>query len=161
MITERSTRKKRKPKGIFTDAEIIAGELDTPIALESEWEIYRLGKPSEHLWMAQLIDPIDFDGIWTTHEYEMPFNFTITKVCFYQTTNLGVESVMPINLRFNILHPNRTPSIIYFEIGKVFVGGELTLTGARYSPAAELQFVVSGEDNLLHVNIEFEVHGVA
>ena len=102
MITERSTRKRGKPKGIPTDAEIIAGELDTPVALESEWEIYRLGKPSEHLWMGQLATPLTLTGVWTPHEYEMPFNFTLTKVCFYQT-KAGVESVDALDLRFNIL----------------------------------------------------------
>ena len=96
-----------------------------------------------------------------THEYDFPLNFGITRVSFYQTNAAGAEAVNAVNMRFNILHPNRTPSIIYFDTA-AWVGGELTLTGKRYSPSAELQFVVSGTaTNLVHVNIEFEVYGVA
>lgn len=152
---------KEKSKRI-TEEEIIDQELDTPRKLEPEWDIYRLGKREDHLWMAQLETPITITAGADLHRYRMDFNFTLTRLSFYQTDAAEVESLDAVTLRVNILHPNRTPSIIYYEVASVWMGGELTLTGARYSLVSELQFIVSGTaTNLLHVNMEFEVHGLA
>lgn len=162
MLSTRKPRGKKTQKGIPTEQEIIDGDLDMPVSLEGLWDIYRLGKKEEHLWMAQLTTPIPITAVAATHTYPMDFNFALTKLVLYQTDAAGDESLAAITLRTNIMHPNNTPSRIYAEIATVWVGGELTLTGKRYSPAGELQFVVSGTaTNLLHVNIEFEVYGVA
>ena len=157
----RPSRYRERRPGAITDAEIIAGELDTPYYLEEEWDIYRLGKKAEHLWMAQLGTPLPVTAAAVAHEYSFPFNFTITRASFYQRDAAGAENTDAVNLRFDILHPNRTPSIIYFDNAS-WVGGELSMTGARYSPAAALVFTLSGTNtNVVHVNVEFEVHGVA
>lgn len=159
----RGRKPRYKPKkGIPTEAEIIEGELDTPASLEPLWNIYRLGRKEEHLWMAQLADPITLTTAVATYTYNVDFNFTFYRVTFYHMNADNEESPASITLRVNLINPNGTPSTLWNEVASPWVGGELTLVGARSSPAAKFEIVVSGTaGHLLHVNVEFEVHGLA
>ena len=112
--------------------------------------------------MAQLADPITLSPVGVTYRYMVDFNFALYRLTFYHVDAEGVESDASITLRVNILNPNGTPSTMYNEVASPWVGGELTLTGVRYSPAAEMEITVLGTDgHLLHVNVEFEVFGLA
>ena len=157
-------RKQRQKKDIpITEADIIAQELDVPRSLEPTWDIYRLRNREDHLWMAQLADPITMTAAAALYRYKVDFSFTLTRVSFYHTDADGVESVAPITLRADMLTPNRVQRInIYNEVAIIWRGGELTFIGARSSPVAGIEVVVSGTPgHLLHLNIQFEVHGIA
>lgn len=162
MLSRKKQPRARPEKGIPTEQEIIANELDTPASLEQLWDIYRLGKREEHLWMAQLADPVILSPVLSTYRYMVDFNFTLYRVTFYHTNAAGVESPDSITLRVNLINPNGTPSTLYNEVASPWIGGELTLVGERSSPAAEMEIMVLGTDgHLMHVNVEFEVHGIA
>lgn len=145
------------------EADIIAGELDYPVALENEgFTLWRLGKREEHLFLADLTDPITVTAVSTTYRYRMPFDMTLSKMVFYQRDAALAEADDAITLRINLLHPNNVPEVLYNKQGVSWPTGGERVTGLTYMPASELQVIVDGTaTNLLYLSFELEVHNIA
>ena len=144
------------------DKDIIDRGLDYPYALEQDWDVYRLGRKEEHLFLADLTDPIALTAVNTTYIYEMPFDMTLTKLVFYQRDAALAESDDIVNIRVDFSHPNKTPEVIYYKNGISWPTGGTRITGKTYMPAGDLRIIVDGTaTNLLYVSIEFEVHNIA
>ena len=161
MSAKRRRRRKKDLPGIPTEEDIIKKGLDVPAPLEPLWNIFRLGRKSDHLWLADLETPITMTGAAVTVQYPMEFNFTLTKIVLYQETDVFVEDDSALDLRLNLLHPNGTPEVIYNKAGVSWPSGGERITGDTYMPSSVLEVVHNGTvDYLLYVSLEFIVHGI-
>jgi hypothetical protein len=156
-------RRSRRHNRRRLEQEIIEKALDYPYALWNEgFDTYRLGRPEDHLFLADLRDPITMTGAEVTERYKMPFDATYTKLVLYQTDAAGAEVDDALNLRLNLLHPNGTPEVLYNKQGVSWPSGGERLTGHTYMPASELQVIHEGTlNNLLYVSLELVVHNIA
>ena len=137
-------------------------ELDYPAALEPTFTVYRLGKREDHLFLADLRDPIGMTGAAVTARYRLPFDLTLTKLVFYQTDAAGAESDDALDLRLDLMHPNETPEVIYNKQGVSWPAGGERVTGITYMPASALEVTHNGvATNLLYMSLEVVVHSIA
>jgi len=134
-----------------------------PTPLEGEgFALYHLGGPDDALFLADLITPITLTAVSTVYRYRMPFDFKLSKRVFYQTDAAGAESDDAVNIRVDLIHPNRTPEVEYRKAGVSWEAGGTRLTGDTYMPDGELVLTVDGTaNNLLYMSLELEVYGVA
>ena len=163
MLTVKKNRQTSKKPFRINKKQIIDQGLDYPSGkFSNTWSMYRLGEPEENLFLAQLITPITLTAVNTAYIYEFPFDMTLTQLTPYQQTAAEVEDDDPINIRIDIMYPNKTPRTIYNKEDVTWPVGGTTLTGKQYMPACDLRFTVDGTaTNLLHVSVEFEVHNIA
>lgn len=130
-----------------------------PYLIEQQgFDVWHLGPPDRALFLCDLVTPITLTAVATEYRYRLPFDMTMHKFVWYQTTAGGVESNDAISVRFDILHPNRVPENIYNKNGVVWEVGGSRNTGRTFMPAGEMVLTVDGTaTNLLDFSVEIEV----
>lgn len=130
-----------------------------PYLLEEQgFDIWHLGPPDRALFLCDLATPITLTAAAVAYRYRLPFDMTMHKFVWYQTDAAGAENADGVTVRFDILHPNRTPENIYSKDGVSWETGGSRNSGMTFMPAGEMVLTVDGTaTNLLYFSIELEV----
>jgi len=130
-----------------------------PYLLEEQgFDIWHLGPPDRALFLCDLVDPIVLTAVSAEYRYRLPFDMTMHKFVWYQVDAAGAEADDALNVRFDMLHPNRTPENIYNKQGVSWEAGGSRNTGRTFMPAGEMVLTVDGvATNLLYFSVELEV----
>ena len=130
-----------------------------PMRMEEQgFDVYHLGPKDAALFLCELRDPITLTAVSTPYRYNLPFDMTLHKFVWYQQDAAGDEADDAINIRFDLLHPNRTPENVYNKTGAVWGTGGSRNTGRTTLPAGGCVLTVDGTaTNLLYFSMEIEV----
>ena len=135
-----------------------AGDLDVPVSVSNDFEVTRLGKIEDHLWLLSLRTPITLTAVSAAHLYELPFSMAVNKVNLYQTTAAGAADDDALNIRVEFLLPNGSPELYYDKDGVIWPAAGTRLAGRSLYPPTVLIVTVDGTaTNLLYVSLEVEV----
>ena len=131
---------------------------DVPVSVSNDFEVTRLGKVEDHLWLLSLRTPITLTAVSAAHLYELPFSMAVNKVNLYQTTAAGAADDDPLNIRVEFLLPNGIPELYYDKEGVSWPSGGVRLSGRSLYPPTVMIVTVDGTaTNLLDVTLEVEV----
>ena len=147
MLSKRKIRKSKE-----------AGDLDVPVSVSNDFEVTRLGRVEDHLWLLSLRTPITLTAVSTAYLYDLPFSMAVNKVNLYQTTAAGAADDDALNVRVEFLLPNGSPELYYDKEGVVWPSAGTRLVGRSLYPPTVLIVTVDGTaTNLLDVSLEVEV----
>ena len=145
-----SRRTVRKSKEVW--------DKDVPVSVSNDFEVTRLGRVEDHLWLLSLRTPITLTAVSAAHLYELPFSMAVNKINLYQTDAAGAVAYDGLNIMVEFLLPNGVPELYYDKDGVVWPSGGTRLTGRSLFPPTVMTVTVDGTaTNLLDVSLEVEV----